>query len=398
MNASAPTLPRILLLDDEVALHRAVEIQLRGFAELASFQTGEAALAGVRAERFDAALVDINLGAGPSGLDWIVSMHEVDPDLAMIAFTAHGEYGTALESFRVHCFDFIPKSLRPDGEFRSKLGQAVDHTRAQRGRSRNTAEVGVLRTALAEAVVSTELEVSGADIQRGLLAESLDAFSAMLGRIELLNLRLAEVARRVPEVRDAHLLSREAASELHDSVDRLRDYFAEPECAARSINDILAQAVRIVQDDGAERVRFERTELRPDARFTGEGRALLRAVVILLRLMVKPASGPTAVTVRPSLLLDPAADLRAYRARPGARIMHTPDFQKDMRIAVAVELCGPVSGFEPEAILQLFSPQPPIHLGPSPWSAVAMLARAGAWLGVECGPGPILRYRIVVKV
>ncbi|MGH7997561.1 MAG: response regulator [Opitutaceae bacterium] len=393
-----PAGPQILLLDDDPTLHRAVEFRLRGFAQVALCRTGEEALAKVRGQLFDAALVDVNLGEGPSGLEWVGSLREADPDLAMVVFTAHGEYDTALESFRRHCFDFIPKNLRRDDEFRSKLAHAVEHTRAQRGRSRSSAEAGVLRTALADAVVSGELEVSASDIQRGLLSTSLDSLSALLGRVELINLRLAEPAARRPEDTATLEDSLAATAELQETVERLRDYLAAPEVAVRSINEILAQAVRIVGDEGPEGVRIVRDELAPDARFAGEGRALLRAVVILLRLMLKALNGSGVVNVRPALMLDVAADLRAFRSRPGVRILHTPNFKRDSRVAVAIDLCGSDVGAEPETIARLFSPAAPLKAGPSAWSAVAMLARAGALLGAEWGSGVGLRYRIVVKV
>lgn len=394
---TAPALPQLLLLDDETSVHRALEIRLRGFAEVAACASGSEALQRVRQRNFDAALVDVHLGEGPSGLEWVAALREADPDLAMVAFTAHGEYGVALESLRAHCFDFIPKSLRQDDELRTKLSQAIDLTRFQRGRTRCTAEVGALRAALAEAVVNHELEVSGSDIQSGLLAESLDLCSALLGRIELMGLRLAELARRTPEAREILRLANAATVDLHEGAGRLRDYFSAPECATRSLNDILGQAVRIVQESGPDSVRIERASLEPDAQFEGEGRALTRAVVILLRLMAAGVAGPSVLTVVPTQLLRPSAELAAFRNRPGARILHTPNFRED-GLAVAIDLLGPASAVEPKTLAQLFAPASTPTGGASAWSAAAMLARVGALLGVEWNPGRRLRFRIVVPV
>lgn len=398
MNVSEPAVPEVLLLDDDSSLHRAIEIRLRGFARVESCHSGNEALERIRERRFDAALVDINLGPGPSGLEWVQSLRQADPDLAMIAFTAHGEYGTALDSFKAHCFDFIPKTLRQDGEFKTKLAQAVEHTRAQRGRSRNTAEVGALRTALAEIVVNNELQLSSADIQRGLLAETLDSLSGLVGSIELIELRLSDLARRSSEMRPLVRQTGETTAELHDMIERLRDYFAEPECAVRSINEILAQAVRLVQDEDSHGERLVRDELTPDAQFAGDGRALFRALVILLRLMLKGMKGAGVVMLKPSLLLNAAREIQAFRTRPGARILHTPNFRADSRVGVAIDLIGSNVAVEPEVIAQLFSPAAPLKAGPSAWSAVAMLARAEALLGVEWNPGMGVRYRVVVKV
>jgi CheY-like chemotaxis protein len=54
--------PHVLLIDDDPAMHRAVEFRLRGVAEVTACVVPEEALLQIKQKRFDAALVDVALG------------------------------------------------------------------------------------------------------------------------------------------------------------------------------------------------------------------------------------------------------------------------------------------------------------------------------------------------
>ncbi len=169
-------------------------------------------------------------------------------------------------------------------------------------------------------MVDNELEVTNCDVQRGFLSESLHSFSTLLGQVELMDMRLKERSRGTPGLADMVKLSEETVAELQDYVGKLRDYFAEPERATNSVNEALAHAVMVVQDEaaGLGHTGIQRGELHPDLAFTGDGRALLRAVVILLRMVVKAAPDEASFAVTPSLLFNPRAELNELRARqPG---------------------------------------------------------------------------------
>ena len=201
------SLPRVLLIDDDAAIRTAVEFRLRGRVELTACDSADGALEKIRSNQFDVALVDVNLGPGRSGTELISDLRDADPDLAAIIFTAHANYETALDSLGAHSFDFIPKSLRDDRVFCTKINQGVVRTREQRDRSRHAADSARLRSALADAVVNNELEVSSSDIQRGLLSESLYSFSALLGQVELMDLYVRKRGGNLPELQDVVKLS-----------------------------------------------------------------------------------------------------------------------------------------------------------------------------------------------
>lgn len=395
-----PDSPRILLIDDEPAVHRAVEFSLRGVAEVTSCLSVEEAMEEVGVRQFDAALVDVDLGEGLSGTQLVSRIGECDPDLAAIIFTAHTDYKTAVDSLGAHSYDFLPKTLRDDPEFRLKIDRAVARTREQRIKSRNVMDASKLRSALADTFINNELEVTNGDIQRGLLSESLKSFSALLGRVELMDLQLKEWAKTASGAGGIIRLSEETMAELQEYVGKMRDYFSEPERAASSVNEVLAQAVRIVQSDLTEHGRHQRiecSELRPDQSFIGDGRALLRAVVILTRLLAKTAGPEAVVLVKPSLVINPWIELSALKSRPHARILRTPNFHKEDKTAIAIEIGGPSGGMDADKVSTLFSPTDVALSAASPWSAVAMLAKLNGALIVEA-KGPTLRYRIMIRV
>jgi len=394
-------LPQVLLVDDDTAVRKAVEFRLRGRAELTACHSAEVAIEKVRGSQFDAALVDVNLGPGLSGTQLLTYLGDADPDLAAIIFTAHANYETALDSLGAHSFDFIPKSLRDDLTFCTKISQAVVRTREQRSRSRSAAEAARLRSALAEAVVSNELEVTNSDIQRGFLSESLYSFSALLGQVELMDLYIKKIGESSSALADVVKLSEETVAELQDYVGKLRDYFAEPERATNSVNEALAHAVRVVQDDThgfAGLPRLERGELNPDQTFMGDGRALLRAVVILLRMVLKSAPDAAVFALKPSLLINPLLEYNALKQRRNIRILHTSNFRKDEKAAVAIEISGPAGKMNADKIAALFSLAHPTDSEASPWSAVAMVAKLNGALVVESKPGAVVCYRIILKI
>jgi FixJ family two-component response regulator len=392
-------LPHVLLIDDDPAMHKAVEFLLRGVAEVTACLGPEQALLQIKRRQFDAALVDVALGEAISGTQLVSSIHEADPDLASIVLTAHANFDTALEALRAHSFDFIPKTLTHDPQFGEKIQHAVVRTREQRARSIGVQDASRLRVALASAVVTNELEVTNGDIQRGLLAESLDSFSSILGRVELMDLMLKKRARTgvAPELLS---VSSETVTELQDYVGKLRDYFAEPERVANSVNEVLGKAVGVVTEYAAvlSGHRIERGELRPDIDFKGDGRALLRAVVILLRLVIKSAPKKAIVSVRPVIVQNPRAMIAGLRRSYYARVLSTANFRAGEARAIAIEISWPGGGLGPSEVEKLFTTMDfPRAGGASPWSALAMVERLNGALVVEALGGH-LKYWVLTGI
>src|SRR5215510_14591119 len=114
------------------------------YAEGAS--TGAQALTTLKEEKFDAILLDVNLGQ-ESGLDVLTEILKIRPHLPVVMFTAQGNVKTAVEAMRRGAVDFLEKPFQREqfitvlarlqrsrqmGEKMEQLEQEVTETKAQR--------------------------------------------------------------------------------------------------------------------------------------------------------------------------------------------------------------------------------------------------------------------------
>jgi NtrC-family two-component system response regulator AlgB len=79
------------------------------YAEGAS--TGAQALATLREEKFDAVLLDLNLGQ-ENGLDVLTQILEIRPHITVVMFTAQGSVKTAVEAMRLGAADYLEKPFQ----------------------------------------------------------------------------------------------------------------------------------------------------------------------------------------------------------------------------------------------------------------------------------------------
>lgn len=98
-----------LVIDDDKAFRDATCFLIENeghYAEPAS--SGETAEANLKENHFDAALLDINLGA-ENGLDLLPQILRNHPNLPVIVFTAQGTVNNAVEAMRRGALDFLEK-------------------------------------------------------------------------------------------------------------------------------------------------------------------------------------------------------------------------------------------------------------------------------------------------
>src|SRR5215207_11339824 len=79
------------------------------YAEGAS--SGPQALATLKEEKFDAVLLDLNLGQ-ENGLDVLTEILKARPRLPVVMFTAQGSVKTAVEAMRLGAADFLEKPFQ----------------------------------------------------------------------------------------------------------------------------------------------------------------------------------------------------------------------------------------------------------------------------------------------
>ncbi len=111
--------------------------------------SGQLGLASLKEDKFDAVLLDVNLGR-ENGLDVLTEIQKQFPQLPVVMFTAQGSVKVAVEAMRRGAVDFLEKPfqreqfmtvlarlqrLRQMGQRIERLEQEVTETKAQNPRT-----------------------------------------------------------------------------------------------------------------------------------------------------------------------------------------------------------------------------------------------------------------------
>jgi DNA-binding NtrC family response regulator len=127
--ADAPGGVRLLIVDDEPMLVRAIARHFRGDAYLVrSAGTGAEALAVLAAEPVDVVLLDVRLPdlSGPEVLDVTRRQH---PDVQVVMMTAHATIQTAVDAMRKGAYDFLTKPFEPPEALVHAVERAAERKR-----------------------------------------------------------------------------------------------------------------------------------------------------------------------------------------------------------------------------------------------------------------------------
>ncbi len=105
---------RILVVDDEPGIREMLttRFELDGHA-VDTAATGERALAVLAERAFDVAFVDLNLGGGMNGLEFLRRARPEHGDLTAVMISAQGSIAEAVEATKLGAFDFLEKPLDP---------------------------------------------------------------------------------------------------------------------------------------------------------------------------------------------------------------------------------------------------------------------------------------------
>lgn len=141
--------PRILVCDDQPDVLAALRLLLKAerFGCVACSSPPEA-LQHARAERFDAALIDLNYSrdttSGQEGLELLEALRKLAPDLPVVVMTAWGTIDIAVQAMRAGAGDFIEKPW-DNRRLASVLRTQVELGRARRDQARLEGENALLR-------------------------------------------------------------------------------------------------------------------------------------------------------------------------------------------------------------------------------------------------------------
>jgi len=103
---------RILIVDDEEAVRYALKqlLSKHGFVPFEASDETEAIRA-VQDHDLDLILLDIVM-PGPDGMETLLELKKIDPDMPVIMMTGRGDISTAVQAIKMGAYDFITKPLQ----------------------------------------------------------------------------------------------------------------------------------------------------------------------------------------------------------------------------------------------------------------------------------------------
>ena len=111
MKKNAPIVARILIVDDEQPIRRA----LKSVLDNEPYEVDEAidgldGIEQVKKKKYDVIFLDIRMPR-MDGLEAIGKILEISPDSSIIMISGHGDIATAVDSVRRGAFDYLQKPL-----------------------------------------------------------------------------------------------------------------------------------------------------------------------------------------------------------------------------------------------------------------------------------------------
>jgi DNA-binding NtrC family response regulator len=133
---------RLLVVDDE----HGILVALKGLFgkegyEVETAESGEAALAKVKAGLFHVIVTDLSM-QGMSGLDLMRAVRQLDPGCAVLMITAYGTQRIAVEAMKAGAEDYLPKPFDND-ELRIKVRNVMEKQLLRRAYNRLVEQVNL---------------------------------------------------------------------------------------------------------------------------------------------------------------------------------------------------------------------------------------------------------------
>jgi DNA-binding NtrC family response regulator len=134
---------KVLLVDDDPSIHAGLlrVIRMMGFDAITA-ATGAEAIKCMRAQRFDLCITDLRLADG-DGRGVVREARAVRPPVSVVAMTAHGTVGDAVDALRIGAADVLGKPFHISA-LQEALARALTADPPRVGRARPTPAVAVI--------------------------------------------------------------------------------------------------------------------------------------------------------------------------------------------------------------------------------------------------------------
>ena len=136
-----PLQGRVLLVDDDASIRRALRMTLSALGfEIEEASSGEQAVSFVRAERYDAVLLDINM-PGRGGIEACRNLRRLAPGLPILMLTVRDSEDDKIDALDAGADDYVTKPFHV-GELTARVRSAVRRSRQAQGESATVSAIG----------------------------------------------------------------------------------------------------------------------------------------------------------------------------------------------------------------------------------------------------------------
>src|SRR5688500_2773476 len=169
--------PRVLIVDDELAIRDLLAQMLSDDCACITSPSAEAALEEFRTSTFDLVISDINLG-GMSGVEMVPRIQKISPDTVVMMISGAYNVDAAIDAMRVGVFDYVRKPFDHDHVLVA-VRRALDHQQALVAKRQRHVELATL----VEQKTAEVLHLTHHDVLTGLPNQTMfkDRVSHILG-------------------------------------------------------------------------------------------------------------------------------------------------------------------------------------------------------------------------
>lgn len=146
------TAEKILVVEDDNNIRYFLERMLTNQDyRTTAVSSGEEAVPLIKPDRFDLAILDLNLGQGMTGMDVLATFREQSPETIVILLTGNGTLETAIESLRQGAHDYLLKPAMAE-EIRKSVRAGLEKRRQHQQRKQRELVLDQLEQNLEESL------------------------------------------------------------------------------------------------------------------------------------------------------------------------------------------------------------------------------------------------------
>ncbi|MBW1962309.1 MAG: response regulator [Deltaproteobacteria bacterium] len=234
--------PRVLVVDDDIEIRRAVWYILRSEFDVTAVENGYKAVERIRqGERFEVASLDLRM-PGMSGVDTLKEIKQLDPTIEVLIMTAHSDVQSAKKALRFGAYDYIDKPFRKDA-YREAIRRGVkQHEKS----TVSDAAKEQLAFVKAQLKISEKFAVIG-QLSAGIVHDLNNALNSVLGFSDLLLMEDAPVEEARDYIKQINKAAKLSISIVQKLLTFSRNQGSERE--PLQINEVINSCLELKQHD-----------------------------------------------------------------------------------------------------------------------------------------------------